>query len=189
MTPEAAAHALPERLPNDCHARSRQIGWRLSSSQRRFVLAAHIIISVGLFGAYAALLMLAVAGAMTTDPVTSSAAYGSMGILKGAVPPAAIGVVVTGVVLSLGASWGLFTHRWIVVKLVLTVAALPVSILLVFPSIQQAMAAPAPTPAPPMLVAASGLVVVMLGAATVIAVYKPWGLIARGRRVSTRPAA
>ncbi len=86
MTPEAAAHAVPERLPNDCHTRSRQIGWRLSPSQRRFVLAAHIVISVGLFGAYAAMLMLAVTGAMTADPETSSVAYRAMGILKGAVP-------------------------------------------------------------------------------------------------------
>jgi hypothetical protein len=53
------------------------------------------------------------------------------------------------------------------------VAALPISILLIFPSIQRAIAAPISEPAPVVLVVATGLVALALGAAAVIAVYKP----------------
>lgn len=155
--------------------------WKLTPGQRKLTLAAHVVVSVGLFGVYAAMLMLGIAGATAADPETSRSAFKAMSILKNAVPPGAVGVVLTGVALSLGTTWGLFRHLWVVAKLVLTVAALPISILLVFPSIQRASAAPPSEPAPPMLLVATGLVALMLGAATVIAVYKPWGLIAQRR--------
>lgn len=185
MTTEAAAPTRLDKRLGASDAKSRPLGWRLSTGHRKLALSAHVVISVGLFGIYAAMLMLAIAGATTADPETSRAAYRAMGLLKGAVPLGAVGVVVTGVVLSLGTSWGLFQHLWVVAKLVLTVAALPISILLVFPSIQQAIAVHDPGPAAPSLLAASGAIVLMLGAATVIAVYKPWGTITRARHRAT----
>ena len=186
MTTETAAHALLDRRPDTDNVQGGAPRWRLSPGRRKLVLAAHVVISVGLFGVYAAMVMLGVAGAAATDYEASGAAYRAMSILKNAVPPGAIGVVVTGVVLSLGTSWALFKHLWVVVKLVLTVTALPISILLVFPSIQRAIADLASESAPVMLVVASGLVALALGAATVIAVYKPWGLVARDRQNASR---
>jgi hypothetical protein len=182
MTMETAADALLDRRPEIDELEGRSPRWRLSTSQRKLTLAAHVVISVGLFGVYAAMLILGIAGATAADPEVSGAAYRAMSILKTAVPPGAIGVVLTGVILALGTTWGLFKHLWIVVKLVLTVAALPISILLVFPSLQQAIAAQTSEPAPLVLVAATGFVALSLGAATVIAVYKPWGPVARRRQ-------
>lgn len=107
-------------------------------------------------------------------------------------------MLVTGVMLALGTTWGLFTHSWVLVKLALSVAVLPLSIFVVFPAVRQAIAAtsravPLTAPdlgsAPLVLIAASGAIVLMLGAATVIAVYKPWGAIRRARRATARPAA
>jgi len=43
-------------------------------------------------------------------------------------------------------------------------------------------------PPPLLLIAASGAIILMLGAATAIAVYKPWGAITRDRRTTARPA-
>jgi hypothetical protein len=186
MTTETPARALLDRRPETSEFEGGAPRWRLSPGQRKLVLAAHVMISVGLFGVYAAMVILGVAGATASDPETSGAVYPAMSILKNAVPPGAVGVVVTGVVLSLGTSWGLFKHLWVVVKLILTVAALPISILLVFPSIQRAIADPTAGAAPLMLVLASGLVALSLGTATVIAVYKPWGLVARGRQNASR---
>jgi hypothetical protein len=186
-------HARPERSLDADGSASRPARWSLSPGQRKLALAAHVVVSVGLFGVYAAMFALATIAATTSDPETTGAAYRSLGLLKGIVPPAAVGVIVTGAILSLGTSWGLFKHLWIVVKLGLTVAALPVSILTVFPAVQRAITATSragaiATPdlgdAPLVLTAASGAVVLMLGAATVIAVYKPWGLIGRARRAS-----
>jgi hypothetical protein len=106
------------------------------------------------------------------------------------VQPVAIATLVTGVILSLGTKWGLFQHFWIVVKLVLTVAAVLNGMLNLGPAVQHAIAATAnaSAAAPPTLgttalvaVAVPGINVLMLGAATVISVYKPWGKIGRGR--------
>lgn len=179
---ETAAHALRDRRSDTADLEDHPRRWRLSPSQRKLALASHVAISVGLFGVYAAMLMLGIAGATAADPESSSSAYRAMSILKNLVPPGAIGIVLTGVVLSLGTNWGLFKHLWVVVKLMLTVATLPISILLVFPSIQQAISASSSESAPLTLLVATGLAAVLLGAATVIAVYKPWGPVARGRQ-------
>ena len=170
----------------------RPSGRSLSRRQRKLVLTAHIAISVGLLGISVAMLVLGTVGATTADPASSRAVYLSMGIFtRGVIQPAAVGALVTGVVLSLGTSWGLLKHYWIVAKLALTVAAVLCGIFVVRPLVQQAIAAtsgaaplttPDPGSAPMLLIAASAANVLMLGAATVISVYKPWGAIARGRR-------
>jgi hypothetical protein len=185
MTTRTAAHGLLDRRSDTHESEVRSPRRRLSPGQRKLALATHVVISVGLFGVYAAMLMLGIAGAAAADPELSAASYRAMSILKNLVPPGALGIVVTGVVLSLGTSWGLLKHLWVVVKLVLTVAALPISILLVFPSIQRAIADPTSESAPLTLMVAAALVALALGAATVIAVYKPWGLVARGFRDTT----
>ena len=197
-SPDHIAHSRHERAPGASDPANHPSGWRLSPGRRKLALATHILISVGLFGIYAVMLILGTIAAATPDPETSRAAYRSMGILGGVIPPAALGALGTGVILALGTPWGLFTHSWVVVKLALTVVALPVSIGVVFPAVRQASAAtsgavPLTAPdagsAPLLLVAASGAIVVMLGAATIIAVYKPWGAIRRARRATARPAA
>jgi hypothetical protein len=85
---------------------------------------------------------------------------------------------------------GLVKHYWIVVKIVLTVAAILTGMLIVGPNVRQAIAATSgalPLTAPDLgstrlvLIAAPAANVLMLGAATVISVYKPWGQIGRGR--------
>jgi hypothetical protein len=188
---ETVAHALRERGLGVSEPPTRPPRWRLSPRQRKAVLAAHLVVSVGSLGIYAAMLLLGTAAAATAVPGTASAAYRAMGILKAAIPPAAGGVLITGVILALGTSWGLFKHYWVVAKLVLTGVILPLSVLVVFPSIQRTIAATARATALPaadlgsaplLLIAASGAIVLMLGAATFIAVYKPWGMIARRRR-------
>jgi len=195
---EDVAHALRERVPDAGGRSGRPARWRLSPRWRKLVLAAHIVVAVGLLGIYAAMLILGTVAAATPEPETAGAAYRSMGILRAVIPPAAGGALVTGVILALGTSWGLFQHSWVVVKLALTAAALSVSIFVVFPAVRQAIAAtsaaaPLTAPdagsAPLLLIVASGVIVLMLGAATVIAVYKPWGAIRRARRDTARPAA
>ena len=178
---------------------SRPTGSILSPRQRKLVLAAHIIISVGLLGISAAMLVLGIVGATTSDPGTSKAVYLSMGIFtNGVIQPAAAGALATGLILSLGTKWGLLKHYWIVVKLALTVAAVACGIFVVRPSVQQAIAATAEAApltvaglqsAPILLIVGSGANVLMLGAATVISVYKPWGAIRRRHRGIARPTA
>ena len=187
-----ASRVMPRAAAGARGRSSRPQGWSLSPGQRKLVLAAHIVVSVGLLGISAAMLVLGTVAAATPDPGTSSAAYRSMGIFtRGVIQPAAVGALVTGVILSLGTKWGLLEHYWIVAKLALTVAAVLCGIFVVRPLVQQAIAAtsgaaplttPDPGSGPMLLIATSAANVLMLGAATVISVYKPWGAIARGRR-------
>ena len=161
------------------------------------MVALHIVVSVGLLGLSFAMFVLATAAALTSDVATSQAAYRAMGIFtRGVVQPMAILAIVTGVVLSLGTKWGLFQHVWIVVKLVLTVATILCGMLILSPMRQYAIAAtsgaaPLSPPdlgsTPWMMVATTAANVLMLGAATFISVYKPWGTI--WRRVAGRVRA
>jgi hypothetical protein len=157
---------------------------------RKLALTTHVTSSVGWFGAVAAFLSLAIAGVTSHSAHTVRAAYVSMELITWAViVPASVAALVTGIVQSLGTTWGLFRHYWIVAKLGLTVLA--TAILLVH---TQAIGRVAAVAADGMLslsdlhvlriqlVADAGAAVVALLVATTLSVYKPWGLTSFGRR-------
>jgi len=159
---------------------------RLSPRLRKLVLAAHVVVSVGWLGIVAAMLVLEIAAATAQKVGGSEAAYALLDDVSGtlvAPPPASfsIAALLTGIVLSLGTKWGLFDHYWVVAKLLLTVVVIFSGIFLVEGWIRQASAAPE-GPAPMLLICASVAHLLMLVAATVVSVYKPWGTTRRGRR-------
>lgn len=159
---------------------------RLSPRARKLALAAHVVVSVGWMGVVAAMLVLEVAAATAQEAGTSEAAYALLGYVSDtlvAPPPASVSIaaLLTGIVLSLGTRWGLLEHYWVAAKLLLTLAVIFSGIFLVEGWIRQASAAPE-GPAPMLLICASLFHLLMLGAATVISVYKPWGTLKRGRR-------
>ena len=177
---------------------TRATGWVLSPGQWKLAVAAHVMLSVGLLGVSTVLFVLAAVAAATADAETSLAVYRSMGILTSGVTQAgAVGALVTGLILSFGTKWGVFQYYWIVAKLVLTAATVVNGMVVVGGYVRQASAltsGSAPSAAelgsvPMLLVAATGAGVLMLGAATVISVYKPWGAIRpTGRARRGRPA-
>jgi hypothetical protein len=157
---------------------------------RRLALTTHVTSSVGWFGAVAAFLALAIAGVTSRQAQTVRAAYVSMELITWAViVPASVAALLTGIVQSLGTTWGLFRHYWVVAKLGLTVLA--TAILLVHTQVIGRVAAVA---ADRMLttsdlhqiriqlIADAGAAVVALLVATTLSVYKPWGLTSYGRR-------
>ncbi len=138
---------------------------------RRLALTAHVASSVGWLGAVASFLVLALAG---QDPAMDLVA-------RFVVVPLALGSLATGVVSSLGTSWGLFRHYWVVAKLALTVVATAV-LLTKLPVIRLlARGAEASGARLSMVVHAGGGLVVLL-VATVLGIYKPRGLTPYGRR-------
>ncbi len=160
----------------------------------RFLLATHVIVSVGWLGVSVAKLVLGLVAATAYEP---DALYASMRVVDAVFPPAAVGAAVTGVLLSLGTKWGVLRHYWVVAKLGLTVGVVATGVLLMERLIQQSIAVtpgqateagtiPGMEPAQVSLVSLSVAHVLMLGAATVISVYKPWGKTRFGRRASTR---
>lgn len=159
---------------------------------RKLALTTHVTSSVGWLGAVAAFLALAVAGLTNEDPQLVGAAYLSMELTTWAViVPLSLAALLTGLVQSLGTTWGVFRHRWIVAKLALTVLATMVLLIHTEPIGRAAAAAAASTlstsdlrPLRIQLVADAGAAVVALLIATTLSVFKPWGLTSYGRRMN-----
>src|SRR5215207_831132 len=88
---------------------------------RRFVLTAHLTVSVGWIGAVVAYLALGVAAATSPDAQTIRAAWIAMELTGWyVIVPLALAALVTGLVMSLGTPWGLFRHYWVLITLALT---------------------------------------------------------------------
>ncbi|HMR33230.1 MAG TPA: hypothetical protein PKA13_17865 [Geminicoccaceae bacterium] len=102
----------------------------MSSRARKFALSTHVAFSVGLLGAIAGFLALAVAGLMSQDAKTMSAAYIAMDLTaRFVIVPLGFASLLTGLVQSLGTAWGLFRHYWVLVKLLVTVVAVAILLL------------------------------------------------------------
>ena len=160
----------------------------LPPAVRKLALTAHVVTSVGWLGAVVAFLALTVT-ALTASPSPAwRAAYPAMDLLtRHAIVPLAVGSLLTGLLSSLGSSWGLLRHYWVTTKLGLALAATAVLLLQIEPIGRAADAAGSagPTDLRPatssMTVHATGGLIVLV-TTTVLAVYKPRGLTRYGRR-------
>ncbi|WP_246124939.1 DUF2269 domain-containing protein [Cellulomonas xylanilytica] len=132
---------------------------------------------------------LALIALTTHDEVTARAMYVAMDALAWTVlVPLAVGSLVTGLVQSLGTVWGLTRHYWVVTKLVITLVATVVLVLYTQTLAGLAKLAAATGQEDQALTSASPLVHVVLAlllllGATVLSVFKPKGLTARGWRL------
>jgi hypothetical protein len=96
----------------------------MKPTARKFAITAHVASSVGWLGAVTAFLALAVAGLTNRDAQMARAAYLAMELITWyVIVPLAFASLLTGLVVSLGASWGLFRHYWVLAKLLITIAA------------------------------------------------------------------
>jgi hypothetical protein len=156
---------------------------------RKLALTAHVTSSLGWLGAVAAFLALAVVGLTSRDAQTVRGAYLVMEPAAWLVlVPLAFASLITGLVMSLGTTWGLFRHYWVVFKLLINVFA--TVILLIYMGTFRYMAGVAAAPSSdlalvrnpsPAVHAALALLVLLV--ATVLAVYKPRGVTPYGRRM------
>lgn len=156
---------------------------------RKFVLTAHIAFSVGWLGAVAAFLNLAVAG-LSQNPLTARSAYLAMDLIGWyVIVPAGLATLLIGVFQSLGTKWGLIRHYWVLIKFILTLGA--TALLILHMRAASGIAAYAARsdlsdldirPVRIRLVADAGAALLVLLIATILSVYKPWGLTAYGRR-------
>ena len=86
----------------------------MNPSVRRLALTTHVTSSVGWLGAVAAFLALAIAGLISNDVFLVRSSYVAMDFVTWfVIVPLSIGALVTGIIQSLGTSWGLFTHYWV----------------------------------------------------------------------------
>ncbi|TDB99651.1 hypothetical protein E1267_37005 [Nonomuraea longispora] len=172
----------------------------MSPKVRRFVLLAHVVSSVGWLGLNLAVPALAVTGMTTGSPATQHAVYRVLDMLGGFyLIPLSLTAFITGVVLSLGTSWGIFRHYWVTVKFVLTLIAVVLIPLSLLPGLRETAEVVAGTPPGEFADVARGGVgqvgagfvsTTMYLTCAIVSIYKPWGRTAYGRRrlaASSRP--
>jgi len=107
---------------------------------RKAALALHICSSVGWIGAAFAYLALAVAAQVSEQASTVYSAWRGMELIGWAViVPLGCLAFLTGLLMSLGTSWGLVRHYWVLIALILTTLALGV-LLLHMPTVTQTTA-------------------------------------------------
>ena len=161
---------------------------------RQFALTLHVTSSVGLLGAIAAFLALAITGVTNQDEQTVRAAYLAMpSIARFVVVPLAFASLLTGLIQSLGTAWGLFRHYWVLVKLLFTVFAATV-LLLKIALIDYAARLAAETALSHAHLREAGIQLVVHGAGgllvllvpMVFSVYKPQGMTRYGWRKQFR---
>jgi hypothetical protein len=162
----------------------------LSPALRKFALTTHVMSSVGWLGAVVSFLALAITATTTQDVHTVRASYLAMNLTGWyVIIPLCIASFLTGLVMALGTSWGVFRHYWVLIKLMLT----SVSALILFGFTQTLNALgelAADTTLPldelqklgqsPVLHSGAGLLALL--AATVLSVYKPRGMTPYGWR-------
>jgi hypothetical protein len=158
---------------------------------RKFALTAHVTSSVGWLGAVACFLALSVAGLTSQDAQTVRAAYLVMEPIGWFVlVPLAVASLLTGLVQSLGTTWGLFRHYWVLAKLLINVFA-TIVLLMYMQTLDYFARIAAETTLSggdlsglrsPSPVLHAGLALLLLLVATTLAVFKPRGMTPYGQR-------
>jgi hypothetical protein len=159
----------------------------ISLGLRKFALTLHIVASVGWIGIVAGFLALAIAGLASSDANLVLASYLAMDFsYRTVVIPLGLASVVTGLVSSFVTDWGLFRHYWIVVKLLLTMAAIALMLVHIEP-VRRAASATILSRADLsvlrlQLVGEASAALIVLLVATAFSTYKPRGRTRYGTR-------
>jgi hypothetical protein len=155
---------------------------------RKALLTAHVVSSVGWIGAVAAFLALNVVGLTTEDPALSRGMFRAMNVTGlYVIVPASLLSVLTGVLQGMWTPWGLWRHRWVATKLVVGLLATLALLLHQFTAVREA-ARRAELGVEvggvgAQLVADASVAIAILVFATILSIYKPWGLTRHGQRL------
>jgi hypothetical protein len=162
----------------------------MSAPFRRLGLTAHLAFSIGWFGAVVAYLVLAVAALTGEDAQRMHGNYLALELIGWfVIVPFSLATLLTGIIQSVGTEWGLFRYHWVQTKFLLIIGA-TVVLLAHMPTVGRIARASVDTTLSStdhgvlpiqLVVHAAGGVLVLL-AATVLSVFKPWGMTSYGRR-------
>ncbi len=161
---------------------------------RKLALTTHVTSSVAWLGAVAAFLVLSIAGLTSQNPQTVRSAYIAMNLIgQFMIVPLSFAALLTGLIQSLGTSWGLLQHYWVLTKFALTIVATTLLLLHQFTAVTTAAELVSGTSLGVLpttgrlgiqLMADAGAAVLVLLVTTTLSVYKPWGRTAYGRQKS-----
>jgi hypothetical protein len=161
---------------------------------RKMALVAHVGCSVGWLGAVVASLVLGVAGLAGRDGQVVRAAYLTLEVIGWyALIPFSLASLLTGLLQSLGSTWGLLRHYWVLAKLLMNLFA--TGVLLLYMQTLTYLANLARTAAStadlgrlrnPSPVAHAAAAVALLLVALALSIYKPRGLTVYGQHKQRR---
>ncbi|MBY3225387.1 hypothetical protein [Rhizobium laguerreae] len=162
---------------------------------RKVALVVHVVSSVGSLGAVAAFLALAIIGLAGQDDRLVRSTYVAADVIaRVVIVPLVMASFLSGLVQSLGTTWGLFRHYWVLVKFLLNLLVVVVLLLQVKGIVYLGVASLESTMSnsdqldlrrSPVIHAAGGLVVLLV--TTALSVYKPRGMTRYGWRRHHRP--
>lgn len=167
---------------------------------RKLVLVVHIITSVGWLGLSIGYLALGITAWSTDRPEIQHAMFWALGVFGDILLiPISLLALLSGLLLGAGTQWGLLRHRWVVVKLVLTLVAvilIPVSLLQGIHQSVDAVEHSAPGQFADIgssntsgLLFAGGVSSSMYITCVLLSVLKPWGRTAYGKRKQAMASA
>lgn len=157
---------------------------------RKFALTAHVTTSVGWLGSVAAFLALSIVGLASGDTMTVRGAYiAADAITWYVIVPLSLASLAGGLIQSVGTTWGVCRHYWVLVKLLLTTAATLLLLLhtkpIAYVADRAANAALAPGDLRRLriqLVADASLALIALLVNTALSIFKPRGVTPYGYR-------
>jgi hypothetical protein len=160
----------------------------MSPGLRKFTIATHITSSAGWVGAVIVFIVLAILGLTSHDETTVRGSYVVMAPAAWfALVPLAHASLLSGIALSIGTTWGLFRHYWVLFKLLITVFA--TTVLLMYMQTFAVLANVAGDPSADLRlvrnaspVQHAALALLLLVVTTMLAVYKPRGMTRYGQR-------
>lgn len=167
---------------------------------RTLALITHVTASVGWLGAVLAVLGLAVTGLTSDDTTLVRGVYLALDVIgRYVLVPLALASLLTGLIQSLGTTWGLFRHYWVIIKLIINVVA-SVVLLLYTDTLRQLADIAASRPGDvhllrgPTVLIHTVAALLLLAVATVLSITKPRGTTRYGwrkqqqRRTATQTA-
>jgi hypothetical protein len=155
---------------------------RLGLRGRQTLKTIHIVSGVGLLGATAATLLLAVTAATSDDPESAHEIYRLMSLQSAVFGiPLSLLSLLSGILMGLATRWGVLRHWWTTAKLILILGVIVNGSLMIGPSVDDLRHGPLATGTQARLVIAAAGSLAMLLTATTLSVFKPRGRLRRDR--------
>jgi hypothetical protein len=149
------------------------------ASRRNTAVTVHVVAALALLGVSTVVLVAGIQAATRDDARDAHAVYSLLRLLTFSLdlPLAAI-TLLSGVLLALTSSWGLFRHWWVIAKLGIYGATLIIGLVLISPSLDTLIditeaGRSGESGARSTLIVAAGAQAVILAAAAALGVFKP----------------
>lgn len=164
----------------------RRTGWRLPPRLRKSILWLHIVSGIGWMGLDVGLFLLLMTGLTTADGALAAACYRAVAVIVPvAVPTLSLGMLLTGLLLGWGTTWGLLRYWWVFAKLVMGIVLTVLVFVALVPGVNDLPTADSTVSAEAVRdtigEATTGLLFppvvsfTMLRIAAVLSIFKPWG--------------